>query len=58
MWLLGNHRVYCGDALDATVYGILLDKKKVAAVFTDPPYNIKIGGHVSGNGAINSQEIT
>ena len=57
LWLLGNHRVYCGSALDASVYAILLDNKMVAAAFTDPPYNVRISGHVSGNGAIKHHEF-
>ena len=37
LWLLGDHRLYCGSALDAAAYAVLLEGKKAAGVFTDPP---------------------
>ena len=57
LWLLGDHRLYCGSALEATAYDVLLDGAKAAAVFTDPPYNVKIDGHVCGSGAIKHREF-
>jgi DNA modification methylase len=50
LWLLGSHRLYCGSALDATTYATLSSGEKAAAAITDPPFNVRIGGHVSGNG--------
>jgi DNA modification methylase len=58
LWLLGSHRLYCGNALDPTAYAGLMASEKAAAVFTDPPYNVKIDGHVSGNGSITHREFT
>ena len=57
LWLLGDHRLYCGSALEASAYDVLLDGAKAAAVFTDPPYNVKIDGHVCGSGAIKHREF-
>jgi DNA modification methylase len=57
LWLLGDHRLYCGDALDANSYAILMETKKASAVFTDAPYNQKIDGHVGGNGRIKHREF-
>jgi DNA modification methylase len=57
LWLLGPHRLYCGNALDITAYDTLMEAEKAAAVFTDPPYNVKIHGHVSGNGSITHREF-
>jgi DNA modification methylase len=57
LWLLGNHRLHCGSALDATAYDALLGTAKAAVVFTDPPYNVKIDGHVCGSGAIKHREF-
>ena len=57
LWLLDNHRLYCGSALDATAYDTLLETAKAAAVFTDPPYNVKVDGHVCGSGAIKHREF-
>ena len=48
LWLLGAHRLLCGDARDNTDYQRLLDGDKAEMVFTDPPYNIVIDGNVCG----------
>jgi DNA modification methylase len=42
-WFLGEHRVVCGDALDAPTVRQLVGKAKLAMVFTDPPWNVAIG---------------
>jgi DNA modification methylase len=52
LWLLGPHRVLCGDALDAMAVAALMGDELAATVFTDPPYNVPIDGHASGLGAI------
>jgi DNA modification methylase len=57
LWLLGDHRLYCGNSLDAKSYAILMDTEKAAAIFTDAPYNQKIDGHVGGNGRIKHREF-
>ena len=57
LWLLGKHKVYCGDALDPASYEALLGEEKAAAAFTDPPYNVPIQGHVSGLGATKHREF-
>jgi DNA modification methylase len=57
LWLLGEHRVYCGNALDADAYEILMQGKRAATVFTDPPYNVPIGGHASGLGSVRHREF-
>src|SRR5262249_19155988 len=46
LWLLGPHRVLCGNALDATDFVTLMDGERAGMVFTDPPYNVPIDGHV------------
>lgn len=40
LWLLGNHRVLCGDSTDKTTVELLMDGKKADMVFTDPPYSV------------------
>jgi DNA modification methylase len=40
VWLLGKHRVMCGDSTSLTEVERLMDGKKADMVFTDPPYNI------------------
>jgi DNA modification methylase len=57
LWVLDRHRVLCGSALDAAAYPTLLQGEEAAMVFTDPPYNVPIGGHVSGLGAIRHREF-
>jgi DNA modification methylase len=52
LWLLGRHRVSCGNALDPETFTALMGTERAAMVFTDPPYNVPIDGHASGLGAI------
>lgn len=44
IWLLGNHRVCCGDSTDSGAVAILTDAQPCDMVFTDPPYGISYGG--------------
>ena len=48
VWMLGKHILVCGDSTDAATYKLLMDDDKAEFVFTDPPYNVKIDGNVSG----------
>lgn len=57
LWQLGDHRLYCGNALDLPSYARLMDGGKAAMVITDPPYNVKINGHVGGKGTIKHREF-
>jgi 16S rRNA G966 N2-methylase RsmD len=52
VWELGPHRLLCGDARDPAAYARLLQNTKAEFVFTDPPYNVPIDGHVCGLGRI------
>ncbi len=56
-WLLGPHRIHCGSALDEAAYRVLMEEDRAAMVFTDPPYNVPIDGHVGGLGAIRHREF-
>lgn len=57
VWQMGSHRLICGDATDPATYARLLAGEKAQMVFTDPPYNVKIDGHVCGLGAIKHREF-
>jgi DNA modification methylase len=52
LWLLGRHRVYCGNSLSESSYTALMGNAKATMVFSDPPYNVLIDGHASGLGTI------
>src|SRR5467141_4459400 len=57
VWMLGKHRLVCGDSTDAATYKLLMDDEKAEFVFTDPPYNVKIDGNVSGLGRVKHREF-
>jgi DNA modification methylase len=57
LWALGPHRLICGDALDPTVVANLMDGQKAQMVFTDPPYNVPVDGHVGGLGKTKHREF-
>jgi DNA modification methylase len=40
LWILGNHRLLCGDSTDIHSVERLMDGKKADMVFTDPPYGM------------------
>jgi hypothetical protein len=52
IWLLGDHRILCGDVRDMLSLQRLMDGREAALVWTDPPYNVVIDGNVSGKGAV------
>ena len=57
VWQLGDHLVNCSDATSGEAYEQVLGGKKARFVFTDPPYNVRIGGNVSGLGAKKHREF-
>jgi DNA modification methylase len=57
LWLLDRHRILCGNALVPASYDILMQGTRAQLVFTDPPYNVPIHGHASGNGSIHHREF-
>jgi DNA modification methylase len=42
LWLLGDHRLLCGDAAEAADVDRLLDGAAIHLVHTDPPYNVRV----------------
>ena len=44
LWLLGNHRLLCGDSTREESYTLLMNGKKANLVVTDPPYNVNYQG--------------
>src|SRR5262245_27545132 len=41
-WLLGRHRLVCGDSRDRTVFNQVMGDNRADLIFTDPPYNVPI----------------
>ena len=44
VWVLGNHRVACGDCLDESLVASLMQGELADLVWTDPPYNVAVKG--------------
>ncbi len=57
LWALGQHKLLCGDAQLGDDHKGLLGSEQVDLIFTDPPYNVAINGHVSGLGAVRHREF-
>jgi hypothetical protein len=57
LWLLGEHRLLCSDALSSQSYERLLGNEQAQMTFTDPPWNIPIAGNVSGLGATKHEDF-
>jgi DNA modification methylase len=57
LWTVGRHFLSCGDAKDPRVIEGLMQGRKADMVFTDPPYNVPIAGHVSGLGRTRHREF-
>ena len=57
LWLLGRHKLVCGDARAEGDYATLLGNETADLVFTDPPYNVAIDGNVCGSGSIKHAEF-
>lgn len=57
LWILGRHRLFCGDATKPETFARLMARKSAQMVFTDPPYNVPIEGHVCGLGQVKHAEF-
>ncbi len=57
LWHVGQHKIYCGSALDSKSYEILLGSEKAQMVITDPPYNVPVNGHICGLGEVTHEEF-
>ena len=57
LWILDEHRLLCGDARRLESFAALMDSARANLIFVDPPYNVKIRGHVSGKGRIKHREF-
>jgi hypothetical protein len=57
LWLLGAHRLLCGDSRDPGCFAQLMDGERARMVFSDPPFNVKVDGHVGGLGRTKHAEF-
>jgi DNA modification methylase len=57
IYRLGRHLIGCGDARDGTLIRLLAADRAIRVVFTDPPYNVRINGFVSGLGKTHHDEF-
>lgn len=45
LWMLGEHRLFCGDSTKPETFDLLMNGKKANLVVTDPPYNVDYKGN-------------
>lgn len=57
IWQLGNHRLICGDSLCEQTYISLMAGEPAQMIFTDPPYNVPVDGHVCGLGKVKHDDF-
>jgi DNA modification methylase len=57
VWMLGRHRISCGDARDEKDYVRLMGSDRAAMLCADPPYNVRVSGHVQGRGRVKHAEF-
>ena len=58
VWVLGNHRLMCGDSTSIDAVEKLMDGRKADMVFTDPPYgvNMQRSGKIKGDASMEEAE--
>ena len=57
IWEIGKHRLICGDSTKRETYAALMGETRAAIVFTDPPYNVPVSGHICGSGKTQHREF-
>ena len=57
VWCLGRHRLICGDARDRAAFDLLMGNERADLMFSDPPFNLPLDGHVTGLGRIRHREF-
>jgi DNA modification methylase len=57
LWILGSHRLLCGDARSESDYARVLEGETADLVLTDPPFNVRVGGNISGLGKVRHEEF-
>jgi hypothetical protein len=57
VWMLGEHRLVCGDALSDETFDLLMGGETARLVLSDVPFNVPIAGHVGGLGHTHHREF-
>lgn len=57
VWIIGQHRLICGDSTKPESFERLMGQQRAQMVFCDAPYNVPINGHVGGLGKIKHPEF-
>jgi hypothetical protein len=57
LWHSGNHRILCGDSKEDSNFAAVMQSQWAVIVFVDPPYNVAINGHATGNGKTHHPEF-
>jgi DNA modification methylase len=57
VWILGKHRLLCGDSREPSSFEALMGEERARMVFSAPPYNVRIDGFVGGLGAVKHAEF-
>ncbi len=57
LWHLGRHWLLCGDARSSDDVARLMAGETANLIFTDPPYNVPIDGHVGGLGSVQHRDF-
>jgi DNA modification methylase len=57
IWILGNHRLMCGDSTSIDAVDKLTDGNKIDMVFTDPPYNVAFNGRSGKHDVIKNDDL-
>lgn len=58
VWILGRHRLMCGDSTSIDAVERLMDGRKVDMVFTDPPYNVAFNGRSGKHDVIKNDNLS
>lgn len=51
LWILGSHRVICGDSTDPATIARLMGEERAHLSFTDPPWNVNYGSNMNKDNA-------
>lgn len=58
VWILGNHRLMCGDSTSVDDVDRLMAGQKADLIFTDPPYNVAFNGRSGKHDVIKNDDLT